>query len=61
MLSLRISDAMSMYKTNDLSEYLGEDASKDIIQNMEIMDFDELIEFKRSLEIISKAIKVNYH
>jgi hypothetical protein len=61
MLSLRLLDAMSMYNANDLSEFLGEHVSKDIIQNMEIMDFDELVELKRSLEIISKVIKVNYH
>jgi hypothetical protein len=61
MLSLRLLDAMSMYNANDLSEFLGEHVSKDIIQNMEIMDFDELVELKRSFEIISKVIKVNYH
>jgi hypothetical protein len=57
MLSLNASETASIRITNDLSEYLGELVTLNIIQNMERMDFDELIEFKRSIEIISRVIQ----
>lgn len=58
---LKSSDFTFNHNTEDLSEYLGENMTIDIIQNMERMDFDELVEFKRSLEIISKVLKCSYH
>jgi hypothetical protein len=40
----------------ELSEFIGEHVTNDIVQCMEKMDFDELVELRRSLEIISKMI-----
>jgi hypothetical protein len=57
MLSLNTLETASINITNDLSEYLGELVTLNIIQNMEKMDFDELVEFKRSIEIISRVIQ----
>jgi hypothetical protein len=57
MLSLNAPETASISITNDLSEYLGELVTLNIIQNMEKMDFDELVEFKRSIEIISRVIQ----
>jgi hypothetical protein len=55
MLTLKLSDSSSI--NTDLSEFLGEHVANIIIQNMEKMDFDELVEFRKSLEIISKVIR----
>jgi hypothetical protein len=55
MLTLKLSDSSTI--NTDLSEFLGEHVTKDIIQSMEKMDFDELVEFRKSLEIISKVIR----
>jgi hypothetical protein len=55
MLSLKFSNSSSV--NTDLSEYLGEHITNDIVQCMEKLDFDELVEFRRSLEIISKVIR----
>jgi hypothetical protein len=57
MLTLNALETASNSITNDLSEYLGEHVTLNIIQNMERMDFDELVEFKRSIEIISRVIQ----
>jgi hypothetical protein len=57
MLSSKALEDASISITNDLSEYLGELVTLNIIQNMEKMDYDELVEFKRSIEIISRVIQ----
>jgi hypothetical protein len=55
MLSLKLSNSSSI--NTDLYEYLGEHVTNDIVQSMEKMDFDELVEFRKSIEIISKMIR----
>jgi hypothetical protein len=60
MLPLKASETASISSTNDLSEYLGEHVTLNLIQNMEKMDYDELVEFKRSIEIISKVIQKEF-
>jgi hypothetical protein len=57
MLPSKALEAASISISNDLSEFLGEHVTLNIIHNMERMDYDELVEFKRSIEIISKVIQ----
>jgi hypothetical protein len=59
MLPSKALEAASISITNDLSEYLGELDTLNIIHNMEKMDYDELVEFKKSIEIISKVIQLD--
>ena len=58
---LNSSNFTSIDNTKELSEYLGEHVTTIIIQNVEKMGFDEMVEFKKSLEVISKAISGNFH
>jgi hypothetical protein len=58
MIPLKALEAASISATIDLSEFLGEITTLNIIHNMEKMDFDELVEFKKSLEIISEMIQM---
>jgi hypothetical protein len=51
------------YLAHDLMEYVGQNTSKDIIQSLESMEFEEIVQFKQTMEeillVISKEVIYN--